>query len=89
MFFVVPRVTAAVAAGGLLIAGLAQAQDGVRIGVLNDQSGVFATYQGRLRIQVGSTEGCCDNFRRRRIPAGERRELSAVELDARSCLIAG
>lgn len=40
------KVTAAVAAGGLLFAGLAHAQESVRIGVLNDQSGVFATYQG-------------------------------------------
>jgi branched-chain amino acid transport system substrate-binding protein len=36
-----------VAAAGLVLAStLAQAQDRVRIGVLNDQSGVFSTYQG-------------------------------------------
>jgi len=40
------KVTAAIAASSLLIASLAQAQESVRIGVLNDQSGVFATYQG-------------------------------------------
>jgi branched-chain amino acid transport system substrate-binding protein len=33
------------AAGALLMSG-AQAQEKVRIGILNDQSGVFATYQG-------------------------------------------
>ena len=32
-------------AGALFVSG-AQAQEKVRIGVLNDQSGVFATYQG-------------------------------------------
>src|SRR3979490_2422330 len=37
--------SAMIAAGGLLVSG-AQAQEKVRIGVLNDQSGVFATYQG-------------------------------------------
>jgi hypothetical protein len=31
---------------GASLADTAQAQDSVRIGVLNDQSGVFATYQG-------------------------------------------
>ena len=35
-----------VAALGGFIVGAAQAQDRVRIGVLNDQSGVFSTYQG-------------------------------------------
>jgi branched-chain amino acid transport system substrate-binding protein len=34
------------AALGVATAGAAQAQEKVRIGVLNDQSGVFATYQG-------------------------------------------
>ena len=34
------------AAGFVLASTLAQAQDRIRIGVLNDQSGVFATYQG-------------------------------------------
>src|SRR5947207_2844848 len=34
------------AAGFVFASTLAQAQDRVRIGVLNDQSGVFATYQG-------------------------------------------
>src|SRR6266480_206005 len=36
---------AAVALGGML-AGAAHGQERVRIGVLNDQSGVFSTYQG-------------------------------------------
>ena len=36
----------AAAAVGALFAGSAQAQEKVRIGVLNDQSGVFSTYQG-------------------------------------------
>src|SRR6266436_1255249 len=35
-----------IAAAGVLLGSGAQAQDKVRIGVLNDQSGVFATYQG-------------------------------------------
>ena len=35
-----------IAAVGVLFGSGAQAQDKVRIGVLNDQSGVFATYQG-------------------------------------------
>src|SRR5258708_2917416 len=35
-----------IAAVGVLLGSGAQAQDKVRIGVLNDQSGVFATYQG-------------------------------------------
>src|SRR2546426_4524000 len=35
-----------VAAAGVLLASGAQAQEKVRVGVLNDQSGVFATYQG-------------------------------------------
>jgi branched-chain amino acid transport system substrate-binding protein len=36
----------AAAAAGAMLAGTAQAQEKVRIGVLNDQSGVFSTYQG-------------------------------------------
>jgi len=36
----------AAAALGAMLAGSAQAQEKVRIGVLNDQSGVFSTYQG-------------------------------------------
>src|SRR5215475_12127342 len=36
----------AAAALGAMFAGSAQAQEKVRIGVLNDQSGVFSTYQG-------------------------------------------
>lgn len=35
-----------IATVALLTTAVAQAQDSVRIGVLNDQSGVFATYQG-------------------------------------------
>jgi branched-chain amino acid transport system substrate-binding protein len=35
-----------IAAAGVLLGSGAQAQDKIRIGVLNDQSGVFATYQG-------------------------------------------
>src|SRR6266566_834127 len=35
-----------IAAAGVLLMSGAQAQEKVRIGVLNDQSGVFATYQG-------------------------------------------
>ena len=41
------RLTASVvAAAGVLFVSGAQAQEKVRIGVMNDQSGVFATYQG-------------------------------------------
>ena len=35
-----------VAALGGMFVGAAQGQERVRIGVLNDQSGVFSTYQG-------------------------------------------
>src|SRR4030081_1834008 len=35
-----------IAAAGVLLVSGAQAQEKVRIGVLNDQSGVFSTYQG-------------------------------------------
>src|SRR2546423_12634833 len=35
-----------VLAAGAFSVGAAQGQDRIRIGVLNDQSGVFATYQG-------------------------------------------
>jgi branched-chain amino acid transport system substrate-binding protein len=38
--------TSLIAAVGVLLMSGAQAQEKVRIGVLNDQSGVFATYQG-------------------------------------------
>jgi branched-chain amino acid transport system substrate-binding protein len=38
--------TSLIAAVGVLLMSAAQAQEKVRIGVLNDQSGVFATYQG-------------------------------------------
>ena len=38
--------TALAVAGALLASTVVHAQDRVRIGVLNDQSGVFATYQG-------------------------------------------
>jgi branched-chain amino acid transport system substrate-binding protein len=38
--------TALAVAGALLASTIVHAQDSVRIGVLNDQSGVFATYQG-------------------------------------------
>ena len=37
---------AAAAVGGLLMAGPASAQ-GVKIGILNDQSGVYADYGGK------------------------------------------
>ena len=42
---------AAVAAGGLLLAGPASAQ-GVKIGILNDQSGVYADYGGKYSIEA-------------------------------------
>jgi branched-chain amino acid transport system substrate-binding protein len=38
--------TAVAVAGALLVSSVALAQEKVRIGILNDQSGVFATYQG-------------------------------------------
>src|SRR5713226_523829 len=42
---------AAVAAGGLLLAGPASAQ-GVKIGILNDQSGVYADYGGKWSYEA-------------------------------------
>src|SRR6201995_1966769 len=42
---------AAVAAGGLLIAGPVSAQ-GVKIGILNDQSGVYADYGGKYSVEA-------------------------------------
>jgi branched-chain amino acid transport system substrate-binding protein len=42
---------AAVAAGGLLLAGQASAQ-GVKIGILNDQSGVYADYGGKNSVEA-------------------------------------
>src|SRR5260370_42279312 len=42
---------AAVAAGGLLLAGPASAQ-GVKIGILNDQSGVYADYGGKYSVEA-------------------------------------
>ncbi len=42
---------AAVAAGGLLLAGPAPAQ-GVKIGILNDQSGVYADYGGKYSLEA-------------------------------------
>jgi branched-chain amino acid transport system substrate-binding protein len=42
---------AAVAAGALLLAGQAQAQ-GVKIGILNDQSGVYADYGGKNSVEA-------------------------------------
>src|ERR1700684_1063821 len=42
---------AAIAAGGLLIAGPALAQ-GVKIGILNDQSGVYADYGGKYSVEA-------------------------------------
>ena len=42
---------AAVALSGLLIAGPASAQ-GVKIGILNDQSGVYADYGGKWSFEA-------------------------------------
>ena len=42
---------AAVAACGLLFAGSASAQ-GVKIGILNDQSGVYADYGGKYSLEA-------------------------------------
>ena len=42
---------AAVAACGVLIAGSASAQ-GVKIGILNDQSGVYADYGGKWSFEA-------------------------------------
>ena len=42
---------AAVAIGGLLIAAPASAQ-GVKIGILNDQSGVYADYGGKYSVEA-------------------------------------
>jgi branched-chain amino acid transport system substrate-binding protein len=44
-------VSAAVAMGGLLIAASASAQ-GVKIGILNDQSGVYADYGGKYSVEA-------------------------------------
>jgi branched-chain amino acid transport system substrate-binding protein len=44
-------VLAAVAAGGLLLAAPASAQ-GVKIGILNDQSGVYADYGGKYSLEA-------------------------------------
>jgi branched-chain amino acid transport system substrate-binding protein len=44
---------AAVAAGGLLLAGSASAQ-GVKIGILNDQSGVYADYGGKSSVEAAN-----------------------------------
>src|SRR5437016_4653916 len=43
--FLRPKISVIAAAGVLLMSG-EQAQEKVRIGILNDQSGLFATYQG-------------------------------------------
>jgi branched-chain amino acid transport system substrate-binding protein len=42
---------AAVAVGGILLAGPASAQ-GVKIGILNDQSGVYADYGGKWSVEA-------------------------------------
>ena len=42
---------AAVAMSGLLLAGTASAQ-GVKIGILNDQSGVYADYGGKYSLEA-------------------------------------
>src|ERR1700753_652474 len=42
---------AAVAAGGLLFTSAASAQ-GVKIGILNDQSGVYADYGGKYSVEA-------------------------------------
>ena len=42
---------AAVAMSGLLLAGTASAQ-GVKIGILNDQSGVYADYGGKYSVEA-------------------------------------
>ena len=44
--------TSLVATAAVLVMSGAQAQEKVRIGVLNDQSGVFATYQGLSLIHI-------------------------------------
>src|ERR1700744_6633488 len=44
---------AVAAIGGLLIAGPASAQ-GVKIGVLNDQSGVYADYGGKYSVEAAT-----------------------------------
>ena len=44
---------AAVAAGGVLLAGSASAQ-GVKIGILNDQSGVYADYGGKSSVEAAN-----------------------------------
>ena len=41
----------AVAACGVLLAGAASAQ-GVKIGILNDQSGVYADYGGKYSVEA-------------------------------------
>src|SRR3977135_3747989 len=41
----------AIAVGGLLFAGTASAQ-GVKIGILNDQSGVYADYGGKYSLEA-------------------------------------
>ena len=43
---------AAAAIGGLLITGPASAQQGVKIGILNDQSGVYADYGGKYSVEA-------------------------------------
>ncbi len=45
------RLLSAVAAGTLLFAGSAMAQ-GVKIGILNDQSGVYADYGGKWSVEA-------------------------------------
>ena len=42
---------AAVAAGGLVLVGPVSAQ-GVKIGILNDQSGVYADYGGKYSVEA-------------------------------------
>src|SRR5690348_17915766 len=42
---------AAVAVGGILLAGPASAQ-GVKIGILNDQSGVYADFGGKWSVEA-------------------------------------
>src|SRR5262245_10885132 len=43
---------AAVAAGAVLLAQPASAEGGVKIGVLNDQSGVYADYGGKYSVEA-------------------------------------
>ena len=79
---------AAVAIGSLLVAAPASAQ-GVKIGILNDQSGVYADYGGKYFVEAVGVEEALRllhatrrGARRQGVPAGERQWLSADEVSA-------